>query len=99
MPMRPRSGSARDVRHRKLWSSSSAEGVLNETTWTPCGLTPDMTCLIVPSLPAASIACRTISSEYVSLAHSSSCASASSSMPRARTALASAFSSGWESAA
>ena len=46
MPMRPRSGSAFAVRQRKSWSSSSAEGFLKETTWTPCGLTPDMTCSI-----------------------------------------------------
>ena len=85
------------MRHRKLWSSSSAEGVLNETTWTPCGLTPDITCSIALSLPAASIACKTTSSEYVSLAQSSSCASESSSTPRASTAFASAFSSAWES--
>ena len=31
-------------------------GALKEYTWQPCGLTPDMTCLIAPSLPAASIA-------------------------------------------
>ena len=29
---------------------------MNEYTWQPCGLTPDITCLIAPSLPAASIA-------------------------------------------
>ncbi len=62
MPMRPRSGNAFDVRHRKSWSSSSDEGVLNETTWTPCGFTPDITCSIAESLPAASIAWRTTSS-------------------------------------
>ena len=56
MPMRPRSGRHFCVRHRKSWSSSSADGALKEYTWQPCGLTPDMTCLIVPSLPAASIA-------------------------------------------
>jgi len=32
---------------------SSAEGALKEKTAVPCGLTPDITCLIVPSLPAA----------------------------------------------
>src|SRR5215813_4578735 len=36
----------------KSWSRSSREGCLNENTWHPCGLTPDMTCLMVPSLPA-----------------------------------------------
>ena len=61
MPMRPRSGSALEMRQRKSWSSSSADGFLNETTCTPCGFTPDMTCSIAESLPAASIAWRTTS--------------------------------------
>ena len=61
MPIRPRSGRHRMYRQRKLWSSSSAEGFLKLKTWQPWGLTPDMTCLIVPSLPAASIAWRTMS--------------------------------------
>ena len=56
MPIRPRSGSRHVVRHMKSWSSSSSEGALNEYTWHPCGFTPDITCLIVLSLPAASIA-------------------------------------------
>ena len=30
MPMRPRSGRAREMRHRKSWSSSSEDGCLNE---------------------------------------------------------------------
>ena len=60
MPMRPRSGSARMQRHRKSWSSSSLDGALNEWTWQPCGLTPDITCLMAPSLPAASIAWNTL---------------------------------------
>ena len=59
MPIRPRGGTALDVRHRKVWSSSSLDGFLNETTSTPWGFTPDMTCLIVESLPAASIAWNT----------------------------------------
>ena len=33
--MRPRSGSAFDVRHMKSWSSSSAEGCLKLKTWKP----------------------------------------------------------------
>ena len=61
MPMRPRSGSDFMQRHRKSWSSSSLEGALNECTCTPCGFTPDITCLMVPSLPAASIAWNTSS--------------------------------------
>ena len=36
---------------------------MNEATWQPCGLTPDMTCLIVLSLPAASMAWKTSSSD------------------------------------
>ena len=51
MPMRPRSGRHFVVRHMKSWSSSSADGVLNEKTWQPCGLTPDMTWSIDPVLP------------------------------------------------
>ena len=56
MPIRPRSGSCLLQRQRKSWSSSSFEGALKAATWQPCGLTPDMTCLIAPSFPAASIA-------------------------------------------
>ena len=37
-------------RQRKLWSRSSAEGFLKLNTSQPWGFTPDMTCLIVPSL-------------------------------------------------
>ena len=51
-----------EIRHRNVWSSSSLDGCLNDTTCTPCGLTPDMTCSIVESLPAASIAWNTTSS-------------------------------------
>ena len=97
MPIRPRSGRAFEIRQRKSWSSSSEDGALKETTWTPCGLTPVITCSIALSFPAASIACRTTSSAYVSLAQSSSCASESSSTPRASTAFASALSSSCES--
>ena len=50
-----------EIRHRNVWSRSSLEGCLKETTCTPCGFTPDMTCLIVESLPAASIAWNTTS--------------------------------------
>ncbi len=85
------------MRQRKSWSSSSDEGCLNETTWTPCGLTPVMTCSIALSFPAASIAWRTTRRAYVSLAQRSSCASESSSIPPARTAFASAWSSFSES--
>ena len=64
MPMRPRSGSSRVVRHRKSWSSSSALGCLKLKTWQPCGLTPDITCLMTPSLPPASIAWKMTSSAW-----------------------------------
>jgi hypothetical protein len=37
-------------------------GALNEETRQPWGLTPSKTCLIVPSFPPVSIACRTIRS-------------------------------------
>ena len=33
-----------------------ALGALKEDTWQPCGFTPDITCLMVPSFPAASMA-------------------------------------------
>ncbi len=62
MPIRPRSGRALLMRHRKSWSSSSLEGCRKETTWTPCGFTPDITCSIVESFPAASSAWKTTSS-------------------------------------
>ena len=38
----------------------SADGDLKEKISQSCGFIPDMTCLIVPSLPAASIAWRII---------------------------------------
>ena len=56
MPIRPRSGRSRVVRHRKSCCSSVALGCLKLNTWHPCGLMPDITCLMAPSLPAASIA-------------------------------------------
>jgi hypothetical protein len=40
--------------HMKSWSTSSDDGCLDENTWHPSELTPYMTCLIVPSFPAAS---------------------------------------------
>ena len=60
MLMAPSSGSAFEQRHKKSWPSSSADGCLKASTRHPCGLTPDMTCFMVPSLPAASMAWRTI---------------------------------------
>jgi hypothetical protein len=35
------------------------DGCLNETTWTPWGFTPGITCSIALSLPAASMAWKT----------------------------------------
>ena len=61
MPIRPRAGSALAARHKKSWPSSSAEGCLKAVTSQPWGFTPDMTCFMVPSLPAASMACSTTS--------------------------------------
>ena len=60
-PDPPPFGSALLQRHRKSWLRSSADGCLKATTWHPCGLTPDITCLMVPSLPAASMAWSTTS--------------------------------------
>ena len=68
MPIRPRSGAARWVRQRKSWSSSSVDGCLNDVTWQPCGFTPESTCLMVPSLPAASMAWKTSNAPHSSLA-------------------------------
>ena len=96
IPMRPRSGAFFWIRQRNVWSSSSLEGCLNDTTDTPCGFTPVMTCSMVESLPAASIAWNTTRIEWVSLAHRSSCASLSRLMPRWRTSLAVASSSFFE---
>jgi len=51
------------VRHRKSWSSSVGLGCLKLNTWQPCGLMPDMTWRMAPSLPAASMAWKITSSE------------------------------------
>ena len=56
MPMRPRSGRSRVVRHRKSCCSSVGAGMLEAEDLAALGLTPDITCLMTPSLPAASIA-------------------------------------------
>ena len=52
-------GRARESRARL----QAAVGCLKLATSTPCGLTPLNTCLIVPSLPPASIACSTTRTE------------------------------------
>src|SRR5664279_6549015 len=82
-------GSRCAMRQRKSCCSSSALGCLKECTSQPCGLMPLITCLMMPSLPAASIACSTISTDQRSLAYSRSCNSASRSIPSASMALAS----------
>ena len=65
---------------------------MNEWTSQPCGLTRDMTCLIVPSFPAASIAWNTSSMDQESCAYRISCSSASHSEPRWRSWAASSLS-------
>src|SRR3954462_7256533 len=79
MPMKPCGGTAAWMRQRKSCASSSRVGCLNDVTRTPCGFTPVKTCLTVPSLPPASIACRTTSSARRDSAYSRSCSGASSS--------------------
>jgi len=54
MPIRPRSGKRQAVRER-IVPQLPAPGCLKLKTSQPCGLTPDMTCRIAPSLLAASI--------------------------------------------
>ena len=66
-------------------------GILKLLTWTPWGLTPLMTWRIVPSLPAASIAWRTMTTPYVSWAARRIWYSASSSAASARISFASAL--------
>ena len=51
MPMYPRGGQAAWIRQRKSCAFSSGEGVLKDVTVQPWGLTPLMTCRMVPSLP------------------------------------------------
>src|SRR5438876_1681778 len=79
--MRPRSGKERLVRHMKSWSSSSAEGALNANTCVPCGFTPDITCSMVLSLPAASMAWNMSSTAQRSWAKRRSCSSRSRATP------------------
>src|SRR6266853_792537 len=81
MPILPRSGRARVARHRKSWFSSSVEGSLNALTLQPWGFKPDMTCLIVPSFPAASMAWRTTRIAQRSCAKSFSCKSHRRAIP------------------
>ena len=55
MPIRPRSGRLRAARHRKSCFNSSGFGGWKLNTSQPCGLTPYMTCRIMPSFPALSM--------------------------------------------
>src|SRR5215469_1572140 len=55
MPMSPRGGTARWMRQRKSWEASSGVGTLKAVTRHPCGLSPVITCRMVPSFPAPSI--------------------------------------------
>ncbi len=66
---------------------------MNDVTRTPCGFTPLMTCEIVPSLPAASIACTTTSSARRPSAYSRSWSSRSRSRSAARSVSALSLSS------
>ena len=50
------------VRQRKSCSNSLGLGCLKLETWQPCGFTPDMTCRMAPSLPAASMPWKITSS-------------------------------------
>src|SRR5579864_2805987 len=75
--MSPYSGTALCMRQRYSCDASSGEGFLNDVTWQPCGFTPLITWRIVPSFPAASRPCRTISracflSAYIRYCNSSS---------------------------
>ncbi len=47
---------SRVVRQRKSCSNSAGLGCLKLNTWQPWGSTPDITCLMAPSFPAASVA-------------------------------------------
>jgi len=91
MPIRPRSGTRFMHRQRNVWSSSSSDGFLKLVTSTPCGFKPDITCLIAPSLPAASIAWKMTSTLQESLAQSSSCIRVRSPTSEARIPSAISF--------
>ena len=77
MPISPCFGVAWCTRQRKSWPSSVGVGSLNPVTRQPWGFTPWNTCLMVPSLPPASIACNTTSSACFDSAHRRSWRSAS----------------------
>src|SRR5439155_736003 len=54
MPIQPSAGASRCTLQRKSCASSSGVGVLKAVTRHPCGLSPDMTWRMVPSLPVPS---------------------------------------------
>src|SRR5689334_22136561 len=83
--MVPRPGSAIAARHRKSWSSSFGVGTLKLVTSTPCGFTPLMTCWIVPSFPAASMAWMMTSRDARSWAARRAWYSERSAVPWARS--------------
>ncbi len=71
--------------------SSSSDGTPKLTTRQPRGLTADSTCLIVPSLPAASMAWKISSRPQVLCANIRSWISASRTVAAASRASASVF--------
>src|ERR1039458_134928 len=75
MPIWPCAGTAWWMRQRKSCFASSAEGTLNEVTRQPCGFSPDITCRTVPSLPLASMPCKTINKARRLSAYSRYCKS------------------------
>jgi len=79
------------VRHRKSCSRSSAEGTLKEYTRQPCGFTPDMTCLIVLSFPAASMACQDHENRPLILSVEFPCMSDRREIPRCSVSCACSF--------
>ena len=56
MAIVPAAGSTRIGRHKKVVQPLFLGRRFEAVNVTPCGLTPDITCLIVLSLPAASSA-------------------------------------------
>src|ERR1035438_4389388 len=75
MPIWPCAGTAWWMRQRKSWAASSAEGTLKEVTRQPCGFSPDTKCRTVPSLPLASMPCKTINKARRLSAYSRYCKS------------------------
>src|SRR5664280_3878128 len=91
MPMSPLPGTAACTRHRKSWASSSAVGSLNDVTGVPWGLNAPAMTLMVPSLPAASMPWRTISTACLASAQIRAWSSVSRVRLAARMSSASSF--------